>query len=149
MKLQAGTIIKSTDALNETVFDGVTILITEYNGKGAVGFIVNKPFLRKLNELEEFKHSPAVPLYDGGPVDQEHLFFIHRRTDLIRDAIHVGDDIYVGGSFKDAIRFINNNTLTQKDIKIFIGYCGWNAVELEAEIEEGSWTIGSEDVFMV
>ncbi len=48
-----------------------------------MGFVVNKKYQRALNELEEFKHIRSFPLYNGGPVDQEHLFFIHKRPDLI------------------------------------------------------------------
>ncbi|HRF18552.1 MAG TPA: YqgE/AlgH family protein, partial [Chitinophagaceae bacterium] len=69
MKPQTGMLLKATAALNDTNFENAVILITEYNEKGAVGFVVNKLFSRQLNELEEFKHSPAFPLYEGGPVD--------------------------------------------------------------------------------
>ena len=142
MPLQAGTFLKSTDALNGTVFEQTTIFITEYNTQGALGFVINKPFSRPLNELEEFKHSPAFPLYEGGPVDQEHLFFVHQRPDLVEGGTAVGV-IYYGGDFKQAVAAINKGELTTTDIKIFIGYCGWDAGELEAEIEEGSWEMVS------
>lgn len=141
MELQAGLFIKSTDALNDTVFSQVIILITEYNAKGALGFVLNKPFGRTLNELEEFKDSRDVQLYEGGPVDQEHLFFIHRRPDVIEEGVQVGNGIYYGGHFQQAVEGINNKSLTAKDLKIFVGYCGWDTNELEAEIEEGSWEI--------
>jgi putative transcriptional regulator len=141
MKLQAGLFLKSTDALNETVFEKTVIYLTEYNERGAIGFVINKPFDRPLNALEEFRHSPAFPLYDGGPVDREHLFFLHRRDDLIHGGTPAGGTIYSGGDFSQAVRHINNNSLTASDIKLFIGYCGWDARELEAELEEGSWTI--------
>jgi putative transcriptional regulator len=36
---------------------------------------------------------------------------------------------------------LNNKTITQKDIKIFIGYCGWDFKQLEEEVEEGSWIV--------
>lgn len=139
MNLQAGIFLKSTEALNDTVFSQVTILITEYNAKGAVGYVLNRPFGRSLNELEEFKQSPDFPLYDGGPVDKEHLFFLHRRPDLIAKGTLVDNGIYLGGDFKQAVAGINDRSLTANDIKIFVGYCGWDAGELEAEIEEGSW----------
>lgn len=115
------------------------IFIAEYNEDGALGFIVNKIFERPLNELVEFSGSPAFPLYKGGPVDNEHLYFIHRRNDLIPGGTLITGNIYFGGDFKQAIKLINNKTLTTADIKIFIGYCGWNANELEEEIAEGSW----------
>lgn len=147
MKPQTGMLLKSTAALKGTNFEDAVVLITEYNEKGAVGFVINKPFSRKLNELEEFKHSPAFPLYEGGPVDKEHLFFIHRRPDIVLEGKDIGEGIYYGGNFKQAVTAINNNSLTASAIKIFIGYCGWNTGELEAEIAEGSWELMEGDVF--
>lgn len=142
MQLRAGLFLKSTAALNDdTVFSGVIMLITEYNAKGALGFVLNKPFGRSLNELDEFKYSPYFALYEGGPVDQEHLFFVHRRPDLIEEGTSVGSGIYYGGNFSQAVTAINDNSLTTNDIKIFVGYCGWDAGELDAEIAEGSWSI--------
>jgi putative transcriptional regulator len=148
MKPHTGMLIRATAVLNGTNFDNAVILITEYNEKGAVGFVINKPFARKLNELEEFKHSPAFPLYEGGPVDTEHLFFIHCRPDIVQEGQLIGDAIYYSGNFKQAITAINNKTLTETGIKLFIGYCGWNEGELEAEIAEGSWEPAEEEVFV-
>lgn len=139
MNLHAGSFLKSTDALNGTGFSGATIILTEYNANGAVGYVVNKTFGRTLNELEEFKNSPDFPLYDGGPVDKEHLFFLHRRPDVIDGGILVANGLFNGGDFKKVVEALNDKRLTVNDIKIFVGYCGWDAGELEAEISEGSW----------
>ena len=141
MYLHPGLFIKSTEALNGTVFEKATIFITEYNVYGAMGFVINKTFGRSLHELEEFKHSPYFPLYNGGPVDGEHLFFVHQRPDLIEAGTAIGNGVYVGGNFSQAVTAINNGSLTTNDIKIFVGYCGWDAGELEAEIVEGSWVL--------
>ncbi|MDH7460152.1 YqgE/AlgH family protein [Chitinophagaceae bacterium 26-R-25] len=146
--MNAGTILHSTSLLNDTIFENCSILITEHNENGAMGFVINKLFDRKLNELEEFKHIIPFPLCDGGPVDREHLFFIHQRPDLIKDGTLISGSIYLGGDFKTAVKLINDQTLTEKDIKIFIGYCGWDANELEAEIAEGSWElVGTKSLF--
>jgi putative transcriptional regulator len=106
-----------------------------------MGFIVNRQFSRGLTELEEFKRGVPFPLYEGGPVDQEHLFFVHQRPDLIPDSTPITEKVYYGGDFKTAVSHINQRTLTGQDIKIFIGYCGWDQEELEAEVAEGSWTV--------
>lgn len=142
--MQAGIFLNSTTLLDETFFEKTEIFITEHNEKGAMGFVVNVPFPRKFNELEEFRHSVPFPLYDGGPVDREHLYFVHRRPDLIKDGTRVTGDICVGGDFKEAVRLINNKTISEKDIKLFIGYCGWDNKELETEIAEGSWTVANQ-----
>ena len=142
--MDAGIFITSTSLLDDTFFEDATLFITEYNEKGAMGFVVNKEFPRKFNELEEFRYSPPFPLYDGGPVDREHLYFVHRRPDLIAGGVPVADNIYMGGDFKAAVMHMNNGTILEQDIRLFIGYCGWNTHELEEEIAEGSWEIWEE-----
>ncbi|HJT74921.1 MAG TPA: YqgE/AlgH family protein, partial [Chitinophaga sp.] len=98
--MNAGTFLNSTSLLEETFFEKAVIFITEYNERGAMGFVVNKEFPRKLNELEEFKNIRPFSLYEGGPVDQEHLYFVHQRPDLITGGTPVTDNIFLGGDFK-------------------------------------------------
>ncbi|MBS4065420.1 MAG: YqgE/AlgH family protein [Chitinophagaceae bacterium] len=151
LELKQGLFVESTELLRETIFEQAVILIAEYNEKGALGFTINKSFGRTLNELEEFKHSIAFPIYTGGPVDQEHLYFVHQRPDVIKEGVSISNGIYLGGNFQQAVEAINNRIITTIDLKIFIGYCGWDTGELEAEIEEGSWTVEEgmkEKVFM-
>lgn len=112
-----------------------------------MGFVINKIFPRKFNELEEFRNCAPFPLYDGGPVDREHLFFLHQRPDLIEGGTAVSENVYLGGDFKAAVQFINTGILAETEIRLFIGYCGWDTGELEAEIREGSWKIVAESVF--
>jgi putative transcriptional regulator len=136
-----GKLLISSPAMDDPHFKNTIILITEYNANGALGFIINKPFERRLNELTEFATSPAFTLFAGGPVDDEHLYFVHRRNDLIPGGQHIIDDIFLGGDFKQALSHINNNNIDNTVVKLFIGYCGWDAMELESEIAEGSWTV--------
>ena len=139
--MKPGLFLKSTSLLNDTSFENAVVFITEYNEKGAMGFVVNQKFPRKLNELEEFKKVTPFPIYLGGPVDQEHLYFIHRRPDLIEGGEPVTAAIFLGGNFKSAVKNIDNQILTENDCKIFMGYCGWDYRELDEEIAEGSWEV--------
>ena len=145
-----GTLLKSTSLLNDSVFEQVYLLIVEWNDEGAIGFIINKPFGRSLHHLQEFQHLPPFPLHHGGPVDEAHLFFIHQRPDLIEGGIAVPGTVYWGGHFSQVVQSLERGQLTKRDLKIFVGYCGWDKGELEAEIEEGSWEYVSEkkDVFV-
>ena len=149
MNLQRGNIIKSTGLLNGTEFEKVAIVITEYNEKGAIGYVFNQLFPRNFNELEEFKHSAPVALYKGGPVQTDKLYFMHRRPDLIADGEQVAGSVYMGGDFKKAVQLLNNGQISTDDVRLFIGYCGWDANELETEISEGSWQLTTATVDLV
>lgn len=133
--------IKSTEALNGSFFEHKSILIVEHNEKGSLGFVTNKPFGKSLHELIEFNHAKPFPLMDGGPVDRDHLFVLHKCPDLIVGGEKVDNGFYLGGNMEQVIESINTKGATQQEIQLYIGYCGWDAGELEAELEEGSWTI--------
>jgi putative transcriptional regulator len=139
--LNAGLYIKSTDDLIGSFFEDSTILIVEHNESGSLGFVTNKSLDKSLHELVEFNHSMPFPLMDGGPVDREHLFVVHKRPDLIDGGKLIANGLYLGGNMEQVIEAINRNGANQQEIQLFIGYCGWDVGELEAEIEEGSWTL--------
>ncbi len=138
--LKAGTYIKSTASLNGSFFEHTTILIVQHNEEGSLGFVTNKPFGKSLHELIEFNHAKPYPLMDGGPVDRDHLFVLHNRPDLIDGGEQIPNGLYLGGNMEQVIEAINTGAANQQEIQIFIGYCGWDVGELEAELEEGSWT---------
>ncbi|MEY3055935.1 MAG: hypothetical protein RLZZ614_462 [Bacteroidota bacterium] len=139
--LKAGLYINSTDALIGSFFEHTTILLVQHNEAGSLGFVTNKSFEKSLHELIEFNHSKPFPLMDGGPVDRDHLFVLHKRPDLIEGGEQIPNGLYLGGNMKQVIEAINTKSANKQEIQIFIGYCGWDVGELEAELEEGSWTL--------
>jgi putative transcriptional regulator len=139
--LKAGIYIQSTTALNGSFFEDATILLVEHNEAGSTGFVTNKPFGKSLHDLVEFNHAKPFPLMDGGPVDRAHLFVFHKRPDLIEGGKLLQDGFYLGGNMEQVIKAINTEDMNEKEIQLFIGYCGWDLGELEAELQEGSWSI--------
>ena len=139
--LKAGIYIKSTDALIGSFFEDTTILIVEHNQEGSTGFVTNKPFGKSLNDLIEFNHAKSFPLMDGGPVDRAHLFVLHKRPDLIEGGKQLTHGLYLGGNMEQVIEAINTSSTNDQEIQLFIGYCGWDVGELEAEVAEESWIL--------
>jgi len=139
--IKAGIDIKSTAELNGSFFEDTTILIVEHNEDGSIGFVTNKSFGKSLHELIEFNHSKPFPLMDGGPVDRDHLFVLHKRPDIIEGGKEIPNGLYFSGNMEQVVEAINTMATGKEEIQIFIGYCGWDAGELEAELEEGSWLI--------
>ncbi len=140
-ELKAGIYIKSTAALVGSFFEHTTILIVEHNEAGSTGFITDKSFGKSLHELIEFNHAKPFPLMDGGPVDRAHLFVLHKRPDLIEGGKQLPNGLFLGGNMEQVIEAINTRDVNEQEIQIFIGYCGWDLGELEAEVEEGSWSL--------
>ncbi|MDE1193290.1 MAG: YqgE/AlgH family protein [Arachidicoccus sp.] len=145
MQIEQGNILISTTVSGEDMFERSVILIAEKNESGYIGFMLNKPFPRKLNELAEFRSYKECKLFAGDPVDTDHLFFIHRRPDWIKGGTKIFDNISLGGNFMQAMLQMNDGMIDEEDVKIFIGYCGWDFQQLADEISEGSWFIGKAD----
>lgn len=139
MQLSAGTLLLSASTDEADIFERAVVLLVEINENGHTGFMINKKMPRRLNELIEFRNSKPFPLYDGGPVDKGHLFLIHHRPDLIDGGTFICDNFFLGGDFAQAVQYINQGLLTEKDIKLLVGYCGWDAQQLEEEIAQGEW----------
>lgn len=141
MKPQKGQLlIAEPSILQDTSFNRAIILLVNSTTDGSVGFILNKHTSFKLNNfvpniIKEFK------IYNGGPVEQENLYFIHSRPDLIEHSLEITNGLYWGGDFNQVIEQINKGNIQENEIKFFLGYSGWDKKQLEYEIEEKSWIV--------
>ncbi|NCI47404.1 YqgE/AlgH family protein [Sediminibacterium soli] len=141
MQVTPGIFLQASSLLDQDFFAQAVVYIHQSDETGCVGFITNRIFPRKLNELAEFAGSQPVTLYDGGPVDREHLFFLHNRPELVPGGRQVAGNTWWGGNFSKAIALLNKGLIGTGDIRVCIGYCGWDKDALEAEIGEGSWRV--------
>lgn len=141
INLQPGQFLLSNADLEDPNFDRVVICITEYNTAGAMGFVINEVYPRRFNELVEFKESKPFALYHGGPMENESLYVLHNNPAIIDNSTKLAENLYLGGDFTQTVQSIDKGKITDASIKLFIGYCGWEAGQLEAEIAEGSWRL--------
>ncbi|RYY68831.1 MAG: YqgE/AlgH family protein [Chitinophagaceae bacterium] len=139
MQVTTGIFLRSTSSKDDIDFYDAIIFIVGHDDAGSTGFIVNRRFHRALNELEQYQQGRAFPIYHGGPVAGEKLYFIHKRPDLIVDGSSISNTVFLGGDFETAVAAVNDDLLAADNVKIFIGYCGWDHGELEAEIADGHW----------
>ena len=126
--------------IGDVSFTRAVILLVEYDSGGTIGFILNKPILYDLNTFVP-EIGVAFPVFQGGPVEQDRLYFIHKRPDLIPESKPVTGGFYWGGRFACVTEKINNGELTPNDIKFFLGYSGWDANQLEKEISNKTWIV--------
>jgi len=145
LKPQKGRLlIAEPSILNDHAFNRTIILLTEYTEKSAIGFIINRPLNYTIHDLVP-EIDCHFTIYQGGPVEQNNLYFVHSVPDLIPDSIHVSEDIYWGGDFESLKELLNNKQLKSTDIRFFLGYSGWGANQLQDELDTHSWFITKND----
>ncbi|MBD0831657.1 YqgE/AlgH family protein [Aestuariibaculum sediminum] len=126
--------------IGDISFNRSIVLLAEHSHEGSVGFILNKPLDYNINDL-----IPEVEgkfrVYNGGPVEQDNLYFIHKVPDLIPDSIEISLGIYWGGDFSKVAELISKNSIQENDIRFFLGYSGWAANQLDSELKSNSWLV--------
>ena len=145
MKPEKGRLlIAEPSILNDDSFNRSIVLLTEHSNNSSVGFILNKPLNYVLNDLMPDIYCDFT-IYQGGPVEQDNLYFVHRVPELLTDSIQVADGIYWGGNFNQLKQLLSENLLNSTDIRFFLGYSGWSTNQLENELKTESWFITEND----
>jgi putative transcriptional regulator len=80
-------------------------------------------------------------IYNGGPVEQDNLYFIHNVPHLIPNSIEISNGIFWGGNFELTKDLINKGLIKKKNIRFFLGYTGWDSEQLESEMQSNSWIL--------
>ncbi len=143
LKPKKGKLLIAEPALTGDVsFNRSVVLLAEHNDEGSVGFILNKPLDYDISDLVTEIHVP-FQVFNGGPVEQDNLYFIHKVPNLIQDSIEISDGIYWGGDFERTIELINQGVITSNDIRFFLGYSGWASLQLDQELLSRSWIVAT------
>ncbi len=138
----SGRLLISEPSLRDFYFSKSVVLLVEHSAdEGTFGLIINKPINLKLNEV--VKEFPEIdfPLYLGGPVHPERLFYLHTLGDKIPGSLNLFGNVYWGGEIKKVIELIKKKLADPSQIRFFIGYAGWEAGQLSREMEEKSWIV--------
>lgn len=133
-------LIAEPSIIGDLSFNRAVILLADHNALGSVGFILNKPLNYNLKDIIEDTES-EFPIYNGGPVEQDNLYFIHKSPNLIPNSIEISNGIFWGGDFKVVLNLINANKISSEDIRFFLGYSGWDEQQLYNELQSHTWLV--------
>ena len=142
MPVSAGQLLVATPRLLDPNFFRAVILMLDHDDEGALGVVINRPsdmpLMAILPGWAEAVTEPRT-LFIGGPVARESALAV---------GLSFGDGPEIG--FKP---ITGQYGLVDLDaapaevlsavvgIRIFSGYAGWGARQLEDEIVEGSWYV--------
>lgn len=141
-----GGLLIAAPFLRDFHFSRSVVLVVDHNEEGSMGIVLNKNFKRltTLNELvPALENLPPIPLYKGGPVGRETLFYLHTLS-YLKDALPLGNGLYLNGDFNQMQEYILSGAPTQGVVRFFMGYAGWQKGQLKQEIEDNTWLVSNE-----
>ncbi len=141
LKPAKGRLLLSEPFMGDYYFGRSVILLAEYNKEGSFGLILNKPINKHLNEVTEDFPELSAPLFLGGPVESNRLFFIHTLGDVVDGSVEVLKGLYWGGNMEDILEMAQLKKLTPENIRFFLGYSGWGAHQIDDELKRNSWAV--------
>ena len=140
-KLKKGhLLIAEPTTIGDLSFNRSVILLADYNEEGSIGFIINKPLKYTIHDLVP-EIAARFKIYNGGPVEQDNLYFLHNVPELIPESVEISYGLYWGGDFETTKDLINEGKISKENIRFFLGYSGWDTHQLEEELNDNSWII--------
>lgn len=136
-----GALLISEPFMLDPNFERSVLMLCEHNEEGTVGLILNQASSLVLSDVMDEIENPNFPLYIGGPVESNALFFLHKIYDKLESGTPIIDDVYWGGNFEKLIVLINEGLVHAEEVKFFLGYSGWAPEQLDKEIQNNSWAV--------
>src|SRR5918912_2101243 len=138
MESLQGKLLVSSPSLVDPNFRRTVVLVAHHDEDGAMGLVLSRPSEVKVAEaVPSLAELPGGedPVYVGGPVQPEAFMVLGDFEDLDEAAAPVVGS--VGFMAADA----DPDELALRRMRVFAGYAGWGAGQLEAELEEPSWIV--------
>lgn len=138
-----GSLLVAEPFLRDNYFSHSVIWLVDYAiGKSAMGIVLNHPTGYTLQQLlGEITATEPIPVFCGGPMSCDRLYFVHTLGSIIPEARHIGGDLYIGGNFADMIAYVNSGYPTTGHIRFFLGYSGWETGQLDEELHKNVWAV--------
>ena len=97
-----GKILISTPDISSDIFSRSVVLIIEHSEEGAFGLILNKKNNRMSERLLSIFGFP-VDVYEGGPVENDKIFFINKGEKITESFTEIGEDYYLTEDIENVV----------------------------------------------
>jgi putative transcriptional regulator len=150
-----GQMLIAMPGIGDPRFERALLLVCAHDEHHAMGLAVNRPvegltvpdLLRRL-DVEHAIDAPADLVLMGGPVERERGFVLH--TDDFQSAdensLPVGAGLALTGT-RDALQAMAGHRPRRSALAL--GYAGWGAGQLEAEIRNNVWLTCDADEMLI
>ncbi|PQO48172.1 YqgE/AlgH family protein [Blastopirellula marina] len=137
MEYLAGKFLIASPYLPDPNFLRTVVLMVQHDQEGAVGLVLTRPINLTVQEVWQNVSGESIDAPDqvlqGGPVEGP-LMAIHQEPKL--SELEVIPGVYFASQRENIEPLIREN---RKPFRLFLGYSGWAAQQLEDEMEVGGW----------
>lgn len=151
----AGKFLIAGPAMLDKRFRRTVIYMCVHDSEQAMGIVINKPdkvltlssMLPQLEVTGEVTYADTDVLH-GGPVEMERGFVLHSRDYFDKSASLPLSSTLALSTNKNILKSLTADTAPKRAV-LALGYAGWHAGQLEAEIKNNSWFIAPADEDMI
>jgi putative transcriptional regulator len=147
-----GRFLIATPSMADRRFKRSVILVCDHDETHAMGIVINRamPRLMLPDLLDQLGidcaiRVPAIPVLDGGPCQRDRGFVLHT-DDWSSDET---TSPIMGGlrmtATRDVLQAIAQGIKPSR-ATLALGYSGWDAGQLEAEIKDNAWLVTEGDI---
>lgn len=146
-----GHFLIASPSLRDPNFARAVVLICDHSAEGALGIIINRPSPMTVGEALPDVDGAAEcrdALFQGGPVQTSSVFILHDR--LTVGGMPILDEVAFGIEIDLLKRLFQDPEALGGRVRLYAGYAGWGAGQLEFELSQESWIVKkarAEEVF--
>jgi putative transcriptional regulator len=143
LRVEAGTLLAAFPDMRDPNFMHSVVLICQHSDQGAYGMITNRATKFVVKDLlpeHALLGKSRFPVFLGGPVDHTTLQFVHRVPELIPGGVSIDGKLWLGGELDALGTYLAEKPRAAlRRVRLFLGYAGWGADQLDNELGTGSW----------
>ena len=138
-----GSFLVAEPDLRDPNFSQTVVLLTEYDETGAMGVIVNWPTAAPAAEVVPQIDGIAElgeTIFVGGPVSRQVMLMLVRSEAELAEADRIFADVYLSTS-RDLLQRVISGEVETTAMRLYSGYAGCAAGQLDFELERGGWRV--------
>lgn len=147
LSIDPGSLLAAWPDLRDPNFMHRVVVICQHQREGAFGFVVNQRTEYLTSDLLD-QHpdlgTADLPVFWGGPVGHDSIQFLHCVPDEVPGGTSLDGELWYGGDLHALGRYaVERPEEARKKVRMFLGYSGWDAGQLDNELSTGSWMIAA------